>query len=669
MAEFNHIINVIPFSRVALSSSQTFTYLVPVGLQGSLRIGHRVMVPFGKRNIEGVVSSVEMTKLANDTTGLKPVQELLDGSPVVSEQSLVLAKWLAEYYVTSLGVALKAMLPKFGVKPKEPAQKKFERSNPDFVLTEHQREAVNKILNSAGSAHSFLLHGVTGSGKTEVYMRVLERVLEKKQQAIMLVPEISLTPQAVERFGRRFGMERVAIVHSRMKASEKRFVWNAIREGEKDIIIGPRSAVFSPVANLGLIVIDEEHDGSYKQENPSPRYHAREAADRLSQIWSCPLVLGDATPSVATYFRHSEKSKILVLPYRIKADLGMPKVQIVDMRKEIQARNFSIFSENLKAQLLLNLKLGKQIILFLNRRGASTIVMCRDCGYVSVCPECSAPLVWHSARERLVCHHCGAGAAITERCPNCHSHRIKQFGVGTQRVEAELHKFLTENLKKSELPEITRMDKDSTIKGGAREAIYDRWVRGEVKILIGTKMIGKGWDVSNVGLVGIVSADTLLHLPDFRANERTFQVITQVAGRTGRGKDAGLVVLQTYNPENKALRAAKNHNYELFFSDEIKQRKAFHYPPFVKLVKLQVEHANRDRAKRLAGALCKEILNSRDFSAELLGPSPSFIPRLRGKYRFQIILKIPYNVRVDLYRFFQNFRTKFTIDVDPESLL
>jgi primosomal protein N' (replication factor Y) len=670
MPEFKRAVNVIPLTRVALKSAQIFTYLVPLKFQGQMRPGQLVKVPFGPRQIFGVVCSFEIHRLETETKGYKILTELADATPVLSEQNLNLANWLAQYYVTSLGSAVKAMLPARSKKVRSSGLVGYEKYNPDFVLTEAQHQAVAQISASLGQTGVFLLHGVTGSGKTEVYMQLFERVLEGGSQVLMLVPEISLTDPAVERFARRFGIDSIALLHSKLGQAERFWTWQKIRSGEKKIIIGPRSAMFAPVRSLGLIVLDEEHDQSFKQYDQNPKYHARTVAERLSELWHCPLVLGDATPSVETYQRAVEgKIKLLVLPHRIKADLGMPKVHVVDMREERRGENYSIFSEFLKLQILDNLKAGRQIILFLNRRGTANLVMCRDCGYIPLCQYCSVNLVWHETAAKLICHHCGRSYPLPDACPSCGSHRIGIFGLGTQRVETELKKFLMSDFGGKTRPIIARMDSDVTAGVGAGSNIYHEWAAGKIQILIGTQMITKGWDIGRVGLVGVVSADTILSLPDFRSNERTFQVLTQVAGRTGRGGQSGLVILQTYHPENYAIEAAKTHDYEKFYKAEIRERERFLYPPFVRLVKLTVKNKQADKAAKEADDLHKRLSLQASTSVEILGPLPAFIAKLRGQYQFRIILRVTNEPSSDLYQFLRNLPGAVDIDVDPEELL
>lgn len=667
MSNFKRVVNVIPLTAVNLGSTQIFTYLAALSMYDKLRPGLLVRVPFGRsRTVLGLVSSFEMRRLPREARGLKEVAELIGPDPVLSEKHIALANFIARYYVTPLGLVIKTMLPKFVKKSQDPGIAGFEKFNPDFVLTDHQQQAVAEITRLLGQSAAVMLHGITGSGKTEVYMQVMDRVLAAGSQVIMLVPEISLTAQAVERFARRFGIEQIALMHSRLRDSERLWMWQKVWEGQKRIVIGPRSAIFAPVQNLGLIIMDEEHDPSYKQYDQHPKYHAREVARKLAELWNCPLILGDATPSVASFA--DPKMVHLALPHRIMADVGLPKVRVADMRREIAAKNFSIFSEALKSEMIIKLKGGRQIILFLGRRGTATFILCRDCGFVAMCERCQAPLVYHLPRQSLVCHHCARTYPLPGLCPACQGSRIKYFGIGTEAVEEELKKFLKQEMKDKALPVIARMDRDSAAAPGAHQKIYDDWVSGKTRILVGTQMISKGWDVSGVGLVGIISADTILHLPDFRSNERTFQVLTQVAGRAGRGSDPGVVILQTYSPDNFAVQSAKLHDYEGFFRAEMENRHKLGYPPFTRLVKITFSHKEESRAAEMAAAAAREIASQNAPSLEIIGPVPAFITRLRGLYRFQVILRAPPGAAADFYTLLQNLPDA-DIDVDPESLL
>lgn len=669
--EFKRIVNVIPLVRVSLTGTQIFSYTVPLKLEGQIRQGMLLAVPFGGRKIDGLSSSGEMPRLASEVKNFRAILDIRSKTVLLDDKGFVLANWLSEYYTSPLGVVMKAMLPKPAKKTSAPpaAADTQKKSNPDFVLTEHQRQAVTQISTALGTNKAFLLHGITGSGKTEVYMQVIDRVLEQGGQALVLVPEISLTPQAVERFSQRFSAAKIAFLHSRLKLSEKAWMRSRIRAGEARVIIGPRSAVFAPFQKLGIIVIDEEHDSSYKQYDQNPKYHARTVAKKLSEIWNCPLVAGDATPSVESFYEaESGKVALLELPHRIKADVGLPTIKIVDMRKEDTSRGIPIFSEYLKYEILLNLQNNKQIILFLNRRGSANSIVCTDCGQALICQHCSVSLVWHNGQGKLLCHHCGRSYPQPIVCPHCESINLRHFGFGTQAVEDELKTFLHEEFK-AEMPEIRRMDRDTTTAPDGHSKLYRDFASGKTRILIGTKMITKGWDISTVGLVGIVSADTALHLPDFRTNEKVLQMLVQVAGRAGRGKEAGMVVLQTLSPDNAAIAAARLHDYKSFYKKEIEERRQYSYPPFSKLVKLRFADANPKKAQKKADDARRLLEQKNDFPVEILGPLPAFISRLRGKYQYYIFLKVPAGRNRELYDYLKTLPASADIDVDPESLL
>lgn len=513
----------------------------------------------------------------------------------------------------------------------------------------------------------YLLHGVTGSGKTEIYLRALQEVLARGRQAIVMVPEISLTPQTIRRFAARFPA-RLAVLHSKLSSGERYDEWRRIRAGRADVVIGPRSAIFAPFPRLGLIVVDEEHSSSYKQER-TPHYHAHEVAVKLAELSGSVVILGSATPDLVSYHRAQRgKYKLLCLPkrimghrrrieeqkerYRIKVTsykevgegfedaryLELPPVQVVDMRQELKAGNRSIFSRALQRAMGEALDRKQQVILFLNRRGAATFVMCRDCGHVLKCPRCEVPLTYHAAGEALVCHHCNCRYPAPNVCPNCGSYRIKYFGVGTQRVEATVQSFFPG-------ARTLRWDRDTTGGKLSHEELLAGFIDQEADVLVGTQMIAKGLDLPLVTLVGVVSADTALHLPDFRAAERTFQLLTQVAGRAGRSILGGKVIVQTYTPEHYSIRMASQHNYQGFYERELKFRRQQGYPPFNRLAKLVYFHSNRERcrgeAERVHRILTNRIARLGLPSVDLIGPAPCFFSRLRGKYRWQIVVRAP----------------------------
>ncbi len=483
----------------------------------------------------------------------------------------------------------------------------------------------------------FLLHGVTGSGKTEVYMRALAAAVALGRRGIVLVPEISLTPQVIGRFASRFP-GRVAVLHSRMSLGEQFDEWRRIAEGAFDVVIGPRSALFAPQPDLGLIVIDEEHEWTYKQEEQAPRYHARQAALKLAQLCGAVVVLGSATPDLETYHRaRSGQYRLLELPQRVtvRGESPLPDVELVDMRGELREGNRSIFSRPLHRAMGETLAAGGQTILFLNRRGTSTFVQCRNCGHAMRCPRCDLALTYHAREGRLSCHQCNYRRAAPELCPVCWSRRIRYLGLGTERVEDEVRQAFPS-------ARTLRWDRDVTGEKGSHERILNAFLAHEADVLIGTQMIAKGLDLPLVTLVGIISADTMLHFPDIRAGERTFQLLSQVAGRAGRGALPGRVVVQTYTPDHYAIAAGAGHDYGSFYRQEIEARRAHGQPPFTRLVSLVYSHANAGACRAGAEKMFSRLTEKKAVegaAAELVGPAPMFFGRIRGRYRWQIVLR------------------------------
>ncbi len=548
---------------------------------------------------------------------------------------------------------------------------------PPPPLTEGQGRAWREIYEAfgRGRTHVFLLHGVTGSGKTEIYLRALGRALREGRQAVVLVPEISLTPQTVRRFAARFP-GRVTVLHSGLSVGERYDQWRRVRAGQVDVVIGPRSALFAPLPGLGLIIIDEEHDDSYKQDDPPPRYHARETALALARLTGSIVILGSATPSIESYSRAARDEpsalpyRLLELPERIRVredstgqplvliQTALPRVEVVDMREELRAGNTSIFSRSLRRALRETLSAGEQAILFLNRRGAATFVMCRDCGYVVRCPHCKVPYVYHADLGRLLCHRCGRKSSVPTSCPVCRSIRIRHFGAGTERVESEVLRLLPS-------ARVLRWDRDvADARGDALEA----FARREADVLVGTQMVAKGLDLPGVSLVGVVSADTVLHLPDFRSAERTFQLVTQVIGRAGRREERGRAIIQTYHPDHYAIRSAARQDYAAFFRQEMAFRARYGYPPFRAMARLVYSHSREDRAQEEAGRVAHLLAGrvSAVPGARLVGPAPAFVLRRHGRYRWQILLLAP-EVQPLLQRFV--LPEGWSVDVDPVSLL
>ena len=481
---------------------------------------------------------------------------------------------------------------------------------------------------------TFLLHGVTGSGKTEIYMQAIAIALKQKKGAIVLVPEIALTPQTISRIVGRFGA-RVAVLHSNLSDGERYDQWQRIRTCEADIVVGPRSAIFAPISNLGLIVVDEEHETSYKQTDASPRYHARDVALKRSKLAECPVILGTATPSLESYYRaQAGEYHLLSLPSRV-SNIKMPSVQIVDMREELEKSNRSIFSVPLKMAIEKRVAQHEQVILFLNRRGYSTHVFCRTCGHVERCRDCSISLTFHFHTKRLVCHHCGYERQTPESCPQCSSIYFRYFGLGTQQVEQQaIRAFPKANVK--------RMDTDSTRHKDAHRKILDDFRTGKINILVGTQMIAKGLDFPKVTLVGVISADTALNLPDFRAGERAFNLLAQVAGRSGRSQAGGEVIIQTYMPDHYSIQASQEHDYLRFYREEIVYREEFLYPPFSSAATIVLRGAVEKDVIHVANCLlkCLEKLQVQEFSnVEIRGPVSAPLSKIMGKYRWHFLLR------------------------------
>ena len=512
------------------------------------------------------------------------------------------------------------------------------------VFTEIRESLASEFDTNGACPPTFLLHGVTGSGKTEVYMQAMAEILAAGKSVIVLVPEISLTPQTASRFVGRFG-EQVAVLHSRLSAGERYDQWHRIQKGDASIVIGPRSAVFAPVKNLGLLIIDEEHSDSYKSDT-APRYHAREVAQKRSELANCPVLLGSATPSLESY--HLAKNghyRLLSLPTRV-LDRKMPDVHIVDMRSELKKGNRTIFSDLLRSSIEERLVRREQIILFLNRRGHSTYVFCRNCGYVEQCDNCSISLTFHFETKQLVCHHCGDKRPTHPSCPQCGSPAIRYFGLGTEAVEQEVRKaFPKANVK--------RFDADSTARKNAHQQILDAFAGQKIDILIGTQMVSKGLDFPNVTLVGVIAADTALNLPDFRAGEQTFSLLTQVAGRSGRAELEGKVVIQTYMPEHYCIAAAQKHDYIGFYIQELEARNAFRYPPFSHVATLLLRGKNEKEVIDTAHAVGDHLeiwqtdqentapsaSNTEAAKVEILGPAPAPLSKIEGKFRWHFLLR------------------------------
>ncbi len=675
--------------QVAPGLDRPFTYRVPEGQVGQVSPGQWVEVPFGPRRLHGVIVRIYD---GPEPPGTKPLLAIVDIRPVVTPVLLEMANWLAERYLCYWSQALRSMVPA-SVRRRQAARPKSiwyralgERSGrtstkqaiyeyvrnhgpidrrtlldqfkngeqalralvaeealevlmdppeePDLNPVRHplsapQQAALDAMLATPGKP--WLLQGVTGSGKTEVYLALIESVVSQGRQALVLLPEIALTPQVVMRFRERFG-SRVAVWHSGLGDGERRLAWERVRDGRFDVVVGARSAVFLPFPALGAIIVDEEHEPSYKQEE-HPRYHAREAALWRGEREGATVVLGSATPSVETrYLADMGVLGHLRLPERVLGR-SLPAVLLVDMREELEKGNRHMFSAPLRKGLEEVLERGEQAILFLNRRGYSTFVLCRSCGQALECPDCAVTLTYHQRENRLVCHYCLKERPLPKRCPECGSDRIRYFGAGTERVAEEVARLFPS-------ARVLRADRDTLTRAQDYQELYQTFLKGQADVLVGTQMIAKGMDFPRVTLVGVVAADTALHLPDYRSAERTFQLLVQAGGRSGRGEERGRVVIQTYNPDHYAIFHAYRHDYETFYRDELSFRQQAHYPPYRDLWLFALEGAEEGGVKARAEKVYQDLAQWVP-SEDILGPAPAPLARVRGQYRYHLLVKEP----------------------------
>ena len=700
------------------SVDKIFDYLVPEELERKVEVGKRVEVPFGNRTLVGFILEI---KKGSDVSNLKEITKVLDEEVILTKELLELGKYLKKTTLASLISCYQVMLPKgYKASIKNKVNKKYRKvyylNDYNKKLTDKQQEvvdlfkdkekltkdeltnvstsilntlvknnilrvceeevyrldyeknerkirkltplqenAVNNILSTDNTVS--LLYGVTGSGKTEVYMELIDKYLKKGLKSIVLVPEISLTPQLIKRFEERFE-GNIALLHSALSDGEKYDEYRRIIKGEADIVIGARSAVFAPLSNLGLIIIDECHSDSYKQDN-NPRYNAKDVAIKRAKDLGAKVVLGSATPMLEEYARGLKNVfNLVTLDKRVNGK-ELPKVELIDMNKEI-AKSKGHFSLPLIDKIKETIERGEQVILLLNRRGYSSFVTCSNCGESVKCPNCDITLTYHKSSNILRCHYCGYATKYEVTCPKCHEKSLKDLGVGTEKIEEELKEILP-NVK------VLRMDVDTTSKKGAHKKIVDAFARGDADILLGTQMVAKGLDFSNVTLVGVINADTSLMLPDFRSSEKTFDLLSQVAGRAGRGEKAGLVVFQTFNPDNYAINYAKDNDYESFYKEEMKTRKLMKYPPYYYLVSLNI--SSKDSKLALVEAkkcekLCLKYLDK----TVILGPSPASIFKKQNIYYYQLILKYQYqdNIYEVLEKLVEYYATinKVNLDVD-----
>lgn len=684
----------------AIEIDRPFTYKVKEELLDIIEVGHRVKVPFGVKNkpTEAFVLGLKCEGIEN-VKKIKYISSILDDIPILTRDDLRLIDFLRENYLCKYIDAIRTIIPSGlskGIKNKKKTvivfnkeldgmfkdkdnyvkivnlikEKNGELTKSEIindyslssyslnkliengylltedrvvyryntrsyieesknVLNDEQKNAFNKILNS--DKKGFLLKGVTGSGKTEVYMNLVGETLKEGKSAIVLVPEISLTPQMIERFKGRFG-KNVALFHSKLSQGERFDEWYRIKKGEARLVVGARSAIFLPLDNLGIIIIDEEHENTYKSEQ-NPKYSTKEVAKFLSEIKGCKYILGSATPSIETYYEAlNGKLELVEIKNRV-SNRPLPQMEIVDMREELKSRNLSLLSRSLYNEMKETLERKEQIILFLNRRGFSSFVSCRSCGYVFKCPECDLSMTYHK-NGYLICHYCGRAQREQKVCPECGSKYVKFFGAGTQRVEEEVKKYFPK-------ARVMRMDVDTTRSKDSHENIYNAFKSGEGDILIGTQMVSKGLDFKNVTLVGVLAADISLNIPDYRSSERTYQIITQVAGRAGRGEKKGKVVIQTYTPNSLSLQYAIENNYNDLYNEEIKVRKIMNYPPFSTIFLINSISKDEGKLKEFmnkVGESLRKLLDSRE-DIQILGPVPCIITKLKDNYRWQITIK------------------------------
>lgn len=557
---------------------------------------------------------------------------------------------------------------------RNPFLHKVVASTNNLTLNEEQLNAYTAVENAIDDMMNseFLLFGVTGSGKTEVYLQLIEKVLNEGKTSVMLVPEISLTPQTVDRFIARFGQEKIAVLHSKLSVGERYDQWYKIKNGEAKIVIGARSAMFAPITDLGIIIVDEEHDSSYKSES-TPRYNVKDVARYLAKEYSVPIVFGSATPDMDTYYRAQNGDVELLELTKRANEASLPEINIVDMRRELANGNRTSISMRLYEYIKQNLKDKKQTILFLNRRGYSTFIMCRDCGYVAKCKHCNIALTYHSKENRLRCHYCGYEEIPFKNCPECKSGSIKYSGSGTQKLEEEVKKMFPD-------ASTIRMDIDTVTKKNSHEDIINRFKDENIDILIGTQMVVKGHHFPNVTLVGVIFADGSLNIDDYRAHERTFQILTQVAGRAGREKEKGNVFIQTYNPDNLAIEFSKQQDYKRFYDTEIKIRKALKYPPFCDIILIgfnSEKEANVIESAKQMYLCLKDKIISEKLPIILYKPVPAPIDKIKNKYRWRLIVKCKFDDKINasIYECLRELESKnirdvkTIIDVNPTNMM
>ena len=717
---------------------KTFGYLIPEEIKDKIKIGQAVKVPFGR---QGLIKAFVVGFSDYMEEGIKPkkIKEIIDETPLFSLKYFRLLEWVANYYCTDLINVLNLAIPvkliekssktEFSIEyiKSEGATKRqgeileqlkelgkislidFEnrakttratikkladigcvklteesiyrnpltifkdnKIEPLSELSGEQKEAYEGIKKKIKSPNPILLHGVTASGKTEVYFKLIKDTIDEGKNVLFLAPEIALASQLTQRIARKFGINDVAIWHSSISDGEKYDVWQRLYKNEIKILAGARSAVFAPLQNIGLIIIDEEHESAYKQTNPAPRYDAKVVAQKLAQFHRAPLILGSATPDVSTYYFASNNNNLFELHHRYN-NSPLASIGIINMQEHSRPAYRGVISKPLQTAINETLENQQQAIILINRRGFSTSTQCKACGHVVECPNCAIPLIWHAGDKKLKCHYCNHTESFPDVCPSCGADALRNSGLGSQKVELLLKELYPDT-------RIERIDSDILNKKNAHIEILNRFQKKEIDILIGTQMIAKGLDNPNVTLVGVISADSTFNLPDFRAAERGFQLLTQVAGRAGRGKYKGQVLFQTYNPDFYALDSAKEQDYEKFYRMEIKSRQDFTYPPFTQIIRVILSCNNNNRAEKSVEAIAnrlQELIEQYGFSehVEMLGPSNCVIEKLNGLYRYQILLKNKLHEKGHKFvaQFFKTIKLpkdiRMAIDVDPIDIL
>ena len=660
--------------------TKTFSYLIPDELKDKIKVGQSVLVPFGRRK-EGLKAYVVgFSNYLEEGIKAKYITEILENEPLFSIEYLKLLDWVANYYYCDIQTVLNTALPqkffeknvkKYRKPKKENEIYKIENKEKiEHNLSDEQRKVYDEIKKVR--AKTSLLYGITGSGKTEIYFKLIEDTIKNNKNVIFLAPEIALVSQLTMRTIERFGASCVAIWHSSITEAEKYETWKKLRNNEIKILFGARSAIFAPVKDLGLIIIDEEHESSYKQTMPSPRYNAKEVAKKLCELYDAKLILGSATPSIESYYEAVNTNSLFELKTRYN-NAKLPKVSVIDMKTERLEKNYTPFSRTLIKYTKEAVESSHQVIFLINRRGFSSYTQCMECGEVLMCEKCAIPLIYHAQTNSYKCHYCNYEKKGEIKCPKCNSEALENFGMGSQKVEISAREIFPDY-------RIERLDSDSLSKKNEHIEILKRFQNKEIDILIGTQMIAKGLDNKNVTLVGVINADLSFNLPDYRSSERGFSILTQVAGRSGRGSEEGRVIFQTYNSSNIFLKDAQQQNYESFYENEIQLREFLDYPPFSNMIRIVLSSKNEFRAEKSAAEIELHLSDylkklSLDEAILVLGPVECVLKKIREEYRYNIIVKNKLSEKGHrtILRFLRTIHLpddiKMVVDINPSDIL